>query len=215
MGSVLVFSAKPWPAPRGPRRSMSEPVRLPADLVRRIAEGDRQAEKSLVETYGEGLAFLLRRWTRDREAAEDIYQETISRALEKLRCGELRDPHSLPSFLRGLAWNLSIDFYRRQSRRGGRELPLASHLDPPDEGAGQLATLLREEKIGLVRRLLAELPLERDRQVLLRFYLEEEDKERIAADLELSRTELNVVLFRARRRCQALFEAAFGGRGKG
>jgi RNA polymerase sigma-70 factor (ECF subfamily) len=215
MGSVLAFGARArrlGARPSWPRGTVTEAAPAPVDLVRRIEEGDRGAEEELVELYGEGLAFLLRRWTRNLEAAEDVYQETFKRALEKLRGGELRDPRSLPAFLRGLARNLSIDYYRGESRRGGRERPIDGALDPPDDRVGQLGTLLHEEKAALVRRLVAELPRARDREVLLRFYLREEDKERIQADLGLTGTELNMVLFRARRRCQALFEEALGGR---
>lgn len=219
MGSLLSFGAAPRTArlpPPSSRPAVNDAASsaTPADLVRRIQEGDGTAEEELVATYGEGLAFVLRRWTRDREAADDLYQETLGRALEKLRSGELRNAASLPSFLRGLAWNLCIDHYRRRTARGGREAPLGDHVDPPDPGAGQLASLLRREKAEVVRRLLAELPAARDRQVLTRFYLEEQDKERIRADLGLSPAELNMVLFRARRRCQALFEAAFGARAR-
>jgi RNA polymerase sigma-70 factor (ECF subfamily) len=191
---------------------VSEGVAVPADLVRRIEQGDRDAEQALVELYGEGLAFLLRRWTRDREAAEEVYQETFRRALEKLRRGELREPESLPAFLRGLARNLSIEHYRGRSRRSGRERSLDAAVELPDDRAEQLGALLRAEKIRLVRHLVAELPIARDREVLVRFYLREEDRQRIQADLELTGPELNMVLFRARRRCQALFEAAFSGR---
>jgi RNA polymerase sigma-70 factor (ECF subfamily) len=215
MGSVLAFGARARRSgarPSRPRGTVTEAAPAPVDLVRRIEEGDRGAEEELVELYGEGLAFLLRRWTRNLEAAEDVYQETFKRALEKLRGGELRDPRSLPAFLRGLARNLSIDYYRGESRRGGRERPIDAALDPPDDRVGQLGTLLHEEKAALVRRLVAELPRARDREVLLRFYLREEDKERIQADLGLTGTELNMVLFRARRRCQALFEEALAGR---
>lgn len=216
MGSLLAFGERPQRARERPawrRRIVREPSSAPADLVRRIEQGDRGAEEQLVELYGEGLAFLLRRWTRDREAAEDVYQETFRRALEKLRGRELRDPLSLPSFLRGLARNLAIDHYRGQSRRSGRERSINDALDPPDDRLGQLGTMLREEKIALVRRLVSELPRPRDREVLLRFYVQEEDKQRIQSDLGLTSTELNMVLFRARRRCQALFEEALGGRG--
>jgi len=185
----------------------------PGELVRRIERGDPAAERELVEIHGQGLAFLLRRWTRDPEAAADLYQETFRRALEKLRRGELRDPASLPAFLRGLARNLSIDHYRRHARRLARESPIGETFDVPDDASGQLGALLREEKVGLVRRLLAELPRARDREVLLRFYVQEEDRERIQTDLGLTRPELNLVLFRARRRCQALFERALAGRG--
>lgn len=211
MASLLAFEAGRFP---GGRRVLMEPAAAPGDLVCRIVAGDRRAEEELVERYGEGLAFLLRRWARTRDAAFDLYQETFRLALEKIRKGEVRDPGRLPAFLRSLAKNLSIDYYRRETRRGEREAPMEStgDLPLPEDEAGQLGRLLREEKIGLVRRLLAELPLERDRQILTRFYLHEEDKERIREDLGLSRAEFNVVLFRARRRYQALFEQAVEGR---
>ena len=212
MGSLLAFDE----ARRGPgwRAGLMEPATAPADLVRRIQAGDRRAEEELVERYGEGLTFLLRRWTRDREAAADLYQESFQLAIEKIRRGELRDPDRLPAFLRSLARNLSTHYYRRESSRGSRETPIAAEFEPPDQSPGQLGTLLRREKIGLVRRLLSELPVERDRQILLRFYLREEDKERIREDFGLSRAELNVVLFRARRRYQSLCEAALAGYGE-
>ncbi len=190
---------------------MMEPALPPGDLVRRIQGGDRRAEQELVDLYGEGLTFLLRRWTRDRDAADDLYQETLRLALEKIRRGEVRDPDRLAGFLRSLAKNLSTDHYRRESLRGGRETPLGAAFEPPDPAAGQLGSLLRQEKIAIVRRLLSELSLPRDREILVRFYLREEDKESIRLDLGLSRAEFNVVLFRARRRYQALFEQALAG----
>lgn len=187
------------------------------DLVHRILAGDGRAEEELIERFGEGLLFLLRRWTRDPSIAEDLYQETVRLALEKIRRGEVREPDKLPGFLRSLAKNLSIHHYRRGSVRGERERNLeevgadvaASH-DPMD----QLTRLLRAEKAALVRQVIGEMPMERDRQVLFRFYLGEEDKERICADLGLTGPELNVVLFRARQRYRKLFEERLAGRGQ-
>src|SRR6185369_11439053 len=102
MGIVLAFQTAGRQAPArhlsaGPRSLLMEPAALPGDLVRRIQAGDRQAEGELVEHYGEGLAFLLRRWTRDQDAASDLYQETFRLALEKIRRGEVRDPDRLPA----------------------------------------------------------------------------------------------------------------------
>jgi RNA polymerase sigma-70 factor (ECF subfamily) len=57
-----------------------------------------------------------------------------------------------------------------------------------------------------VRRLIGELDTDRDRQILYRFYIAEEDKERICADLELSSLHFNRVLFRARQRFKELLE---------
>lgn len=198
---------------------MSVPAAEPSssDLVRRIRNGDPAAEAELVARFGEGLSFLLRRWTRDRAAAEDLYQETFRLALEKIRHGEVRDPERLAGFLRSLAKNLSIHHYRRGAVREVREEDLDAAIEVSAPDAGQLGQLLRREKAALVRRVLGELSSERDRQVLFRFYIAEEEKDRIRSDLGLSGPELNMVLFRARRRYRELFErhAADMGAGRG
>ena len=186
------------------------------DLVRRILAGDRGAEAELVERFGEGLVFLLRRWTRDRTTAEDLYQETLRLALEKVRKGEVREPDKLAGFLRSLARNLATHHYRRGSTREDRERELddTTAAVPGGDTMEPLTRLLAAEKAGLVRRLIGELAADRDRQVLFRFYIAEEEKERICADLGLTGPELNVVLFRARQRYRKLFEERLGGRGQ-
>ncbi|HEX5719043.1 MAG TPA: sigma-70 family RNA polymerase sigma factor [Thermoanaerobaculia bacterium] len=178
----------------------------PADLVRRIRSGDPRAEEELIARFGEGLTFLLRRWTRGHSDAEDLYQETFRLGLEKVRRGEVRDPERLAGFLRSLARNLSIEHYRKAARRGSREEEIETAADVSNPDTGQLGQLLRKEKVNLVRRLLEELGSERDRQILFRFYIAEEDKESIRSDLGLTAPEFNLVLFRARRRYKDLYE---------
>lgn len=192
------------PRPEDPAMSLGETS--PADLVQRIRSGDPRAEEELIVRFGEGLTFLLRRWTRGHSDAEDLYQETFRLALEKIRRGEVRDPERLAGFLRSLARNLSIEHYRKATRRGAREEEIESASDVTNSETGQLGQLLRKEKVGLVRRLLGELGSERDRQVLFRFYIAEEDKESIRSDLGLTAPEFNLVLFRARRRYRDLYE---------
>jgi DNA-directed RNA polymerase specialized sigma24 family protein len=79
----------------------------------------------------------------------------------------------------------------------------------PDAGA--LTGLLARENAALVRQVLQELGNERDRQILLRFYLAEDDKERIAGDLGLSGLQFNRVLHRARQRYKELLVERLGG----
>ncbi|HET9795823.1 MAG TPA: sigma-70 family RNA polymerase sigma factor, partial [Thermoanaerobaculia bacterium] len=55
------------------------------------------------------------------------------------------------------------------------------------------------------RRVLAELPSERDRRILFRFYIDEDDKEQICRELSLTSLHFNRVLFRARERYRALY----------
>jgi RNA polymerase sigma-70 factor (ECF subfamily) len=68
--------------------------------------------------------------------------------------------------------------------------------------AGRVAAILN--------RIVAELPGERDRTVLIRFYLKEDDKCDICRDLNLSELGFNQVVFRARNRLrQLLIESGF------
>lgn len=194
-----------FPQPENPAMTVLGEA-SPADLVRRIRNGDLQAEEELIARFGEGLTFLLRRWTRGHSDAEDLYQETFRLGLEKIRRGEVRDPERLAGFLRSLARNLSIEHYRKAARRGAREEEIETAADTANPDTGQLGQLLRKEKVTLVRRLLEELGSDRDRQVLFRFYIAEEDKESIRTDLGLTAPEFNLVLFRARRRYRDLYE---------
>ena len=59
-----------------------------------------------------------------------------------------------------------------------------------------------------MQRLLAELRYDRDRQLLLRFYLSDDSKEALCADLEIEPERFHQVLFRARERLRELWERA-------
>lgn len=182
----------------------------PAALAARIAAGEAHAEERLVELFGRTVAIILDRHTGGRPEAEDLYQETFRIALEKLRRGELREPPKLPGFLARIARNLAIEHYRKHARRRteGNSGVLRVAVAP---GPGQLDVLLDSEWAELVRRLIEELDASRDREILFRLYVAEEDKEKIAADLGLSSLQFNRVVHRARRRFKSLYEERLAG----
>jgi len=180
------------------------------DLVRRIVSGDPAAEAELVQRFSRALSFLLRRLARDEAAAEDLYQETFRLVIEKVRGGELREPERLPGFVSSMARNLFLGSVRRSGRRQ------KWHGDPeateiaPDPAPGQLAKLLAQERAATVRHVLAELRNDRDREILSRYYIADENKEDICRDFDLSDLHFNRVLFRARQRYKELFESRHG-----
>jgi RNA polymerase sigma-70 factor (ECF subfamily) len=176
------------------------------DLVRRIVSGEPAAEAELVQRFSRALTFLLRRLTRDEAAAEDLYQETFRLVIEKLRRGELREPERLPGFVSGTARNLFLGSVRRGGRRREWHGDLEAVETAPDPAPGQLARLLARERAAAVRRVLAELRNDRDREILSRYYIAGEDKEDICRGLGLSDLHVNRVLFRARQRYRELYE---------
>jgi RNA polymerase sigma-70 factor, ECF subfamily len=180
-----------------------------ADLVSRIRAGDREAEDELVERYNRGVRFIIRREVGDAAIADDLYQETFCLLLEKIRRGDVREPEKLSGFICSVAQNLVITHFRRAARRenltGTEETASLPHPAP-----NQLEGLLRKEKVELIRQVLEEMTNQRDIQVLFRFYIAEEEKEKICADLGLTSAQFNLVLHRARERYRELYLRATG-----
>ena len=179
-------------------------AQVSADLTKRIEQGDKSAEDELWRRYSRGLLFLLKRRTGDPDLAEDIRQETFRVALEKLRAGELEESTKLAAYLRGIGVNLVTGEWRKKQRRNTR--PDSDVIErTADQRAGPLDGVEREEVQGLVRQLLEELPVDRDRQILVRFYLKEDDKETICRQLGIDDpVHFNRVLFRAKKRFREL-----------
>jgi RNA polymerase sigma-70 factor (ECF subfamily) len=174
----------------------------PEQLVRRIRAGDRRAEDELVRRYQRGVGAVLRRAGADAATADDVSQETFATSLRKIRAGEVREPERLAGFLCSLARNLAIEHYRKA---GSRRTAGLSDTDFASPEPSPLDDLLRTERAAVVRKVLAELPSERDRQVLSRFYLADEDKDGICKDLGLSSLHFNRVVFRARERYREMY----------
>ena len=156
------------------------------------------------------MAVILDRHTNGRPEAEDLFQDTFRTGLEKLRRGELREPAKLPGFLAQIARGLAIEHYRKIARRK-TDADSDAVLDAVASGESPLGGLLARENAALVRRVLQDLANERDRQILLRFYIAEEDKDRISADYGLSSLQFNRVLHRARQRYKELLSERLGG----
>lgn len=179
------------------------------ELVARILAGERSAEQELVQRYSRGVSMILHRSTGDRSLAEDLSQDTFRIALEKIRRGDVREPERLSGFVCNIARNLAIDHFRHRRRLevfdGTEEIGSI-----PAPAPSQLDHILRQEEAKLVRQLLHELQPERDREILYRFYIAEEEKAQICADLKLTSLHFNRVLHRARQRYKELYEELKG-----
>lgn len=191
-----------------PAQAKISPAETPSDLpglVKKILAGEQEGEVELVLRYRACLAIIIQRITRDSTDTEDLCQETFRLTLEKLRRGELREPEKLSGFICGVARNLAIDHVRRIRRR--ESVTDVAEITPiADSAPDQLNALLLQETIAATHKVLEELESARDREILYRFYIAEEDKERICADLKLTSLHFNRVLHRARERFRELYE---------
>jgi RNA polymerase sigma-70 factor (ECF subfamily) len=151
-----------------------------------------------------GLRALILRRVRDPEVAADILQDAAVTTLEKLRSGEIAHPENMGGYLYRVALN-HLRNHRRKDRTAVSSADALKELqgiedDPEWERVG------RPQWAEAARRMLDEMPAERDREILVRFYLNDEDKEQICRDLRLSEEHFNRVIFRARNRFRELVE---------
>ena len=107
------------------------------------------------------------------------------------------------AFLRATAKNVLIGDARKEARRktfANSDIVAAV----PDRQPGPASQVNRAAEAKIVRELINKMRSERDKALLLRFYINEEDKSDICAELNLSSIHFNRVLFRARRRFKDL-----------
>lgn len=140
-------------------------------LVQRIAAGDRAAEADLVSRFQAGVRALIRRHARPADPiVDDLVQDVLHTVIVRLRASALHEPAALPGYVRSVAVFVVTAEYRRRGRRGEDDArsECADALPAPDEPVEQTHRVQLRES---VRRVLAELAVERDREVLRRYYL--------------------------------------------
>jgi RNA polymerase sigma-70 factor (ECF subfamily) len=180
-----------------------------ANLVAGIVARDPRAEADLVERYSRAVAMLIRRLIRDEAERDDLFQETFRIAIGRVRQGAVREPERLSGFVCQIARNVALEHCRRAARRDD----LVGGHPAQEPAASPFEQLERKQNAELVRRVMAQLPSERHRELLERYYIHQESKERICADLELAPLQFDQIHFRARERYRGLYLKAVGRKG--
>ncbi len=151
-----------------------------------------------------GLRALILRRVRDPEVAADILQDAAVTTLEKLRSGEIAHPENLGGYL----YRVALNHLRNHRRKDRSALSSSDALEelPASEQDSDWENVRGRQWATAARRMLEEMPVARDRDVLVRFYLDDEDREKICRELQLSEEHFNRVIFRARNRFRELIE---------
>lgn len=185
-----------------PPGSSSTAPDAPAEVSDRVS--DPVSHLSAVYRDYPGLRALILRRVRDPEVAADILQDAAVTTLEKLRNGEIAHPEKLGGYL----YRVALNHLRNHRRKDRTSLSSPEGLSDlcEDKGDPDWERVGRPAWAAAARRVLEELPAERDRDLLVRFYLYDEAKEQICRELQLSQENFNRVIFRARNRFRELLE---------
>jgi RNA polymerase sigma-70 factor, ECF subfamily len=173
-------------------------------LTIRAMAGDRAAEDALIKKLRPGVVAVIkhgpfRYWVE----AEDLAQDALSVLVDRIRAGRLREPNKVPAFVAQTARMMAKNAVRKLARQQTvvdsdlvDETALSLSIDAGDSDDEQLAQA--------VVKLLDEMPNNRDRYLLVRFYVDGIDKPTLCRELGITGAHFDRLLFRARNRFREL-----------
>ena len=165
-----------------------------AELVERVAGGDRAAEARIAELFSTAIQVMTRMRTRGAVDAHDVCQDVILAVITALRQGQLRDAERLGAFVAGVARNVINTQLR--TRRSRSTEPLSDVVGPVADLRDEVA---RRERDRTLRTALGEVSPS-DRQILLLTLVEGLKPGEVAAKLSLDPQVVRARKSRALRR---------------
>jgi RNA polymerase sigma-70 factor, ECF subfamily len=168
-------------APNGanpPAGDASAPARTDEELLREYLLGNRASFAILVHRYEKELFHFLARFLGDRQAAEDVFQETFLQV--HLSAAQFDPQRRFRPWLFTIAANKSKDLLRLQSRKHAS--PLEAAVNPGDEESGHYVDLMKgpealpearmehEELQRLVQTTVSRLPASLREVILLAYF---------------------------------------------
>jgi RNA polymerase sigma-70 factor (ECF subfamily) len=165
------------------------------DLIERIGRGEAAAENELFHLVRRCVRPTALRRVGPAEADDSVHDVFIV-ALSAIRSGRLRDPERLCAYIG------AVFKFRSWRRWQTTSTFVASPVEALEiEGSEQTPEVaFRElEHANLLRAALSSCS-PRDRDVLVRFYLNNQDREQICREMELTPTQFRLLKSRAKDR---------------
>ena len=173
------------------------------ERLRSEARSDEVELTALYEAHRAELLGFLVRMTRDREAAEELLQDTFIRLIREARAGRM--PDEVRPWLYRVAANAAIS----RGRHGAVWGRLVPRLLDRREPAGPETEFLRTEGDAQLHAALAGLPA--DARAALLLAAQGFDGQEIAASIGRTEGATRTLMCRSRAQLRLVLEAAEGG----
>jgi RNA polymerase sigma-70 factor, ECF subfamily len=178
------------------------------NYLRALQNRDPEVENHLIASFSKAIQAKLQTHLRWPDLVQDARQETFLRILTYFRAGKtLENPASLPGFVHAVCHNVALELLRSHIRH---EQIAENAPEPLDASASPEDQVVTSERKQIVRKLLGELPA-KDRELLRRVLLDEEDKNAVSKEFGVDRNYLRVLLHRARLKFKAALLESQGG----
>ncbi len=169
-----------------------------SQLVNRLQTGDSKAMEELYSMFSNGVRYSLARQLGPDEI-EDRLHDAFLIVVDAIRAGELRDSRRLMGFIRTVVKRMVASSIDRHVAERKSRLDDEKTSNMLDQGATPERAMLFQQQTGIVREVLSELS-DRDRQVLTRFYVDEQPAQQICEEMGLTVTQFRLLKSRAKNR---------------
>jgi RNA polymerase sigma-70 factor (ECF subfamily) len=168
------------------------------ELVGRIQRGDNSGLEDLYGLFARGIRFYLCRQLGPQELDDKVHDAFLI-VVQAIKRGDLREPERLMGFVRTVvrrqvaAYIDDVVHSRREELHLDVGVRVADARNNPEQNAAF------QQKVEFMTSILRSLP-DRDREILTRFYLDEQTQEQICEDMNLTETQFRLLKSRAKAR---------------
>lgn len=177
------------------------------ELITEFMNGDPQAIGTLLMRYKDRIFTSIYLFLKDRQHAEDMFQEVFIKVTDGLKKGQYADSGKFFPWVMRIAHNKCLDYARKIKRRPATKITDNVHYfessqysEAPYENA-----VINRENMQMVNNMLNHLPEEQREVIILRHYANLSFKE-IAS---MTNTNINTALGRMRYGLLSLRKMAY------
>lgn len=166
------------------------------ELVRTYLDGNENALQVLVERHQEKILGYIISKVRDRQLAEDLFQDVFIKVINTLRKGKYNEEGKFLPWVMRISHNLTIDYFRNAKKMkttaGSKDFDIFDII--PDEDHNTEDKIAVANSLAKVKDLIEFLPADQLEVLKMRMYYEMSFKE-IADETNVS---INTALGRMR-----------------
>jgi RNA polymerase sigma-70 factor (ECF subfamily) len=179
-------------------------------LVERVRDGDATGMEELYGIFAKGVRFFLWRQLGPQDLDDKVHDVFLI-ITQSIQRGELREPDRLMGYVRTVVRRQVAAHIDTAVHARRYQIPLDPVITLSDHLPNPERQVIERENQDVAMRVLRGLS-KRDRDVLTRFYLQEQSAEDICRDLNLTETQFRLIKSRAKARYGELGRRRFSQR---
>jgi RNA polymerase sigma-70 factor (ECF subfamily) len=179
-------------------------------LVELVRAGDNAGMEELYRLFAKGVRYYLWRQLGSQDLDDKVHDLFLI-ITQSIQRGDLREPERLMGYVRTVLRRQVSAYIEAAVHARQNQVGMDPAMNLADRETSPERQVMERENQEVAMRVLQSLP-KRDREVLVRFYLQEQTPEQICRELDLTETQFRLIKSRAKARYGELGKRRFAQR---